>query len=171
METYVAFLRGINVGGNSLLPMSELLTICEEAGFKNVRTYIQSGNVLFESELSETSLVNELQQALLEKKHIDTSVMIRTIKELEAIVSHNPFPNRNNSQVGVMFLTNTVPQNLIEGMVCPGREEVVLSGREIFIYYPDGMGKSKLKFPRLSQKGTVRNINTVTKLVALGRGM
>ena len=165
----MAFLRGINVGGNSLLPMSELLTICEGIGFKNVHTYIQSGNVLFESELSETSLVNELQQALLEKKQMDISVMVRTLNELEVVISRNPFPNRDNSQVGVMFFADAVPQNLIEGMFCPGREEVVISGREIFIYYPDGMGRSKLKFPKLSQKETVRNINTVTKLVALGR--
>lgn len=167
----MAFLRGINVGGNSLLAMSELGAICEGAGFKNVRTYIQSGNVLFESELSETFLVNELQQALLEKKQMELSVMVRTINELEAVISHNPFPNKNNSQVGVMFFADTVPQNLIEGMFCPGREEVVISGREIFIYYPDGMGRSKLKFPKTSQKGTIRNINTITKLVGLCREM
>jgi uncharacterized protein (DUF1697 family) len=165
----VAFLRGINVGGNSLLPMSVLKAICEEIGFLNVRTYIQSGNVLFESEQPESIFANTLHQALVEKKQIDTPVMIRTIRELTEIVVQNPFPYADNSKVGVMFFAEVVPQNLTDDLRSHGREEVVISGREIYIFYPDGMGKSKLMFPKLSQKGTVRNINTITKLVELNR--
>jgi uncharacterized protein (DUF1697 family) len=169
LENYAALLRGINVGGNSLLPMSALKTICEEIGFLNVRTYIQSGNVLFESEQPESILAHALHQALIEKKQMDTSVMIRTIRELAEIIAQNPFANADNAKVGVMFFAEVVPQNLTNDLRSRGREEVVISGPEIYIFYPDGMGKSKLMFPKMSQKGTVRNINTLTKLVGLDR--
>ena len=149
--------------------MSALKTICEEIGFLNVRTYIQSGNVLFESEQTESILANKLQQALIEKKHMDIPVMIRTIRELEVIVTQNPFPNADNAKVGVMFFAEKVPQTLAGELLFRGREEVVISSREIYIFYPDGMGRSKLLFPKISQKGTVRNINTITKLVGLNR--
>jgi uncharacterized protein (DUF1697 family) len=68
MTTHIAFLRGINVGGNTILPMSELKSICDDLGFKNVRTYIQSGNVVFESNLSEEELIKDMEGALQDSK-------------------------------------------------------------------------------------------------------
>jgi uncharacterized protein (DUF1697 family) len=167
MKKYIAFLRGINVGGNTILPMVKLTSICNGIGFKNARTYIQSGNVIFESELSEEILVKKFEQALhaSEQKHIP--VIIRTKKELESVISCNPFPNAKPAQVGVMFFANTVRNDLLNGVTIPGPEEVKIHGREIYIHYPDGMGRSKLKLPKMDQEGTVRNINTVTKLAGL----
>ena len=169
METHIAFLRGINVGGNTILPMSELKSICHDIGFKNVCTYIQSGNVIFESELSEELLVKKLEQALQASKQKHIPAVIRTAKELESVISRNPFPNAKPAQVGVLFFANPVPKDILKDITIPGSEEVEISGREIYIHYPNGMGRSKLKFPKMLQKGTVRNINTITKLAELGR--
>jgi len=164
--TYVAFLRGINVGGNRVLPMAELKLICNGIGFKNVRTYIQSGNVIFESDLPEEALTKNLEQALYSREQKQINVIIRTVMELESIISSNPFPDAKLSRVGVMFFTDPVPADLLKGFKIQGSEEIVISRREIYIYYPLGMGRSKLKLP-LMQPGTVRNINTITKIAEL----
>lgn len=166
MKTYIAFLRGVNVGGNTALPMARLKSICQDIGFENVRTYIRSGNVLFESELSEEMLVEKLEDALYisEQKHIP--VIIRSGNELENILNRNPFANANPSQVGVMFFADSIPKNLLEGLTIPGPEELEISRQEIYIHFPNGMGRSKLKLPKT---GTMRNINTITRLVEIGK--
>ncbi len=169
MATYIAFLRGINVGGNTILSMSELRSICDNLEFKNVRTFIQSGNVIFESELPEEVLIKKLEGALQDSKQKQIPVVIRSANELEAVLSCNPFPNANPAQVGVLFLSTQVPQDLLKDITIPTFEELVISGREIYIYYPNGMGRSKLKIPVMAQQGTVRNINTVAKLVKLSQ--
>ncbi len=169
MATFIAFLRGINVGGNTPLPMVKLREVCTELGLKNVRTYIQSGNVLFESNLLEHELINSMEMALEAQvgKHIP--VIIRSAKELETVCSKNPFPDANPSQVGISFFTQPIFANYLTGFVNTEPEEIVVSGREIYIHYPNGMGRSKLKLPKMQKQGTVRNINTVTKLVELGK--
>jgi uncharacterized protein (DUF1697 family) len=169
MEILVALLRGINVGGYNNLPMTELKALCEETGFKNVRTYIQSGNVIFESKFPEEKAVAKLQNALKSKLLNPVSVMMRTIEELETIIANNPFPSANPSQVGVLFLEQTVDQSIVEEFSKKETEEIVAGKREIYIHFPNGMGKSKLKFPKSAKDGTVRNINTVKKLADLGK--
>lgn len=168
MTRYIALLRGINVGG-VILPMAELRTICETAGLKNVRTYIQSGNVLFDSSEEEDALVSLLEARLEAHKTRQIRVVIRTGRELEATLSGNPFPHAPGARVGVLFLPETPPADLLEDLVIPGREEVVASGRELLIHYPDGMGRSKLKLPKAVAAGTMRNMNTVAKLEQLSR--
>jgi uncharacterized protein (DUF1697 family) len=168
MKTYIAFLRGINVGGSTSLPMAELRTICNDIGLKNVRTYIQSGNVIFQSELPEEMLIKKLEQALLVKGQKHIPVVIRTAGELELVISRNPFPDGNPSQVGVMFFVDSIPAGLLKDVNITGPEEVEISEREMYIHFPNGMGRSKLRLP-LAQQGTVRNINTVTKLIELSR--
>ncbi len=168
MNTYIAFLRGINVGGNTCLPMAELRAACNEIGFKNVRTYIQSGNVIFESDLPEEMLITMLEKALYDKVEKHIPVMIRMVEELELVNSGNPFPDAKPALVGVMFFKAPVPSDLLINVTISGPEEVKISKREIYIHFPDGMGRSKLKLP-LAQQGTVRNINTITKLIELSR--
>ena len=158
------------MGGNNLFPMVELKAICEEAGCKNVRTYIQSGNVVLESALSEAQLIKTLEEAIQSKRQKHIPVVVRSIKELEAVIADNPFPNAVPAQVGVLFLTNAAPQHLFKEMPVGG-EEIVVAERDIYIHYPDGMGRSKLKLPKMPEQGTTRNINTVGKLAALaGKG-
>jgi uncharacterized protein (DUF1697 family) len=168
MKTYIAFLRGINVGGNTSLPMAELRAVCTDIGFGNVRTYIQSGNVIFESEFPEEILIKKLEQALHVKEQKHIPVIIRTAREIESVISRNPFPDAKPSQVGVMFFVDPVPKDLLKDVTITGPEEVEIFGREIYIHFPNGMDRSKLKLP-LVQQGTVRNINTITKLVELSR--
>lgn len=167
MPTFVAFLRGINVGGNTMLPMKELAALCVDIGFQEVRTHINSGNVIFKSALSEEKLKTNLTKALHEKTGRSIDVMIRNDLELRSILAGNPFPDANGSQVGVVLLTKPVPKNLLDDMVISGPEEVRLAHREIYIHYPNGMGRSKLKFPSTGEAGTIRNINTIAKLVEL----
>ncbi len=164
---YAAFLRGINVGGNNIIPMKELALLSTGAGFKNVRTYINSGNVLFESNLSEAKIRDKLEAALRKKMGKDIPVVIRNEKELKSILSANPYPNALPAKIGVVLFTHPVPESFITGIVSPGPEEILPSGRELFIYFPDGMGRSKLKFPSKGEVGTVRNINTIGKLAEM----
>lgn len=167
MAVFVALLRAVNVGGTGMLPMAELRTLCVELGWRNVRTYIQSGNVVFESPLPERAVRAELERALAEKMGRHVGVLIRTAPELRTIFESNPFPNAAPAQVGVVFLSEPAPKDLLVGPVIPGQEELHVAGREIFVHYPGGMGRSRLKIPPPATEGTMRNLNTVAKLVTM----
>ena len=167
MNTHVAFLRGINVGGNTMVSMKDLAAICTHIGFENVRTYLNSGNVIFESPLSEAALQKALEKALSGKTGKDIGVVIRSPGDLDRVVKGNPFPEAVPSQVGVLLVTEPVAKNILAEFVIPGRETVVPGTREVYIHYPDGMGRSKLKWPHSLRSGTMRNINTLAKLAGL----
>jgi uncharacterized protein (DUF1697 family) len=166
MTEYVALLRAVNVGGTSLLPMQDLQALCAERGLENVRTYIQSGNVVFGSKLSESALRTELEAAIAARLHRQVGVLIRTAAELRTILQANPFPDARPAQVGVMFLPKPPPADIFTGLAIPGREAVRPVGREVFVHYPDGMGRSKLKLP-FAAEGTTRNLNTIARLLAM----
>lgn len=167
MAVFVALLRAVNVGGTGKLPMTELRALCEDAGFENVRTYIQSGNVVFTSNLTAAKVKQKLERALRTRMGKDVGVHLRTPAELDAILKRNPFKRAASNRLLVLFLDRAVPKDALKDLEIPGREEVEASGREVFIHYPDGMGRSKLKIP-LAQVATGRNLNTVTKLLELG---
>ena len=167
MNTHVAFLRGINVGGNTMVSMKDLVAICTQTGFENVRTYLNSGNVIFESPLPEATLREALETALSGKTGKDIGVVIRSPGELERVVKGNPFPEAIPSQVGVLLVTEPVAENILAELVIPGREKVVPGRREVYVHYPDGMGRSKLKWPLSLRGGTMRNITTLTKMAGL----
>ena len=164
MTVFVAFLRAINVGGTGLLPMKELAALCMAVGLKEVRTYIQSGNVVFESALSERKVKAELEERLAEKMGRKVDVMVRTAAELRSILTANPFPHGKPAQIAVVFLAAPAPKGLLDGLSMSGSEEVKPAGREIYIHYPQGMGRSKLRLPA-TVVGTARNLNTLAKLV------
>ena len=167
MNTHVAFLRGINVGGNTMVSMKDLAAICTHIGFENVRTYLNSGNVIFESPLPEAELQKALETALSGKTGKEIGVVIRSPGDLERVVKGNPFPDAVPSQVGVLLVTEPVAENILAEFVIPGREKVVPGKREVYVHYPDGMGRSKLKWPHSLRGGTMRNINTLRKLAGL----
>jgi uncharacterized protein (DUF1697 family) len=167
MQTWIAFLRGINVGGNTMVSMKELAAICSHIGFEKVRTYLNSGNVIFESPLPEAELQKALETALSGKTGKDIGVVIRSPGDLERVVKGNPFQKAVPSQVGVLLGTEPVAKNILAEFVITGREEVVPGKREVYVHYPDGMGRSKLKWPLSLIGGTMRNINTLSKLVGL----
>ena len=166
MTVFVAFLRAINVGGTGMLPMKDLAALCTGLGLEDVRTYIQSGNVVFKSTLSEQKIRSKLEQALAERMGKKVDVMVRTASELRSILDANPFPDGKPAQVVVLFVAAAAPKGLFDGLTIPGPEQVKPAGREVYIHYPNGMGRSKLKFPS-AVVGTARNLNTVAKLVEM----
>lgn len=163
MTAYVALLRAINVGGSSKLDMDDLRQLCERCGFTHVSTFGQSGNVVFLSKRSEASVQKLLDQTLAEKMGKPVGVLIRTAEELSAVLERNPYPELDASQVMVLFLDAPARRGALDDIETPGGERLTASGREIFIVYPEGQGKSKLKLP-FQKTGTGRNLETVRKL-------
>jgi uncharacterized protein (DUF1697 family) len=168
MAVFVALLRAVNVGGTGKLPMKDLVALCERSGFQAPKTYIQSGNVVFASRLAEAGVKARLEKALAARMGKPHGVLVRTGSELESVLERNPFPKAPPNKVLVLFLDEPPPKNALAGLVIPGREEVKPSGREVFVHYPDGMGRSKLKLP-LTGVATGRNLNTVARLAAMAR--
>jgi uncharacterized protein (DUF1697 family) len=166
MKVFVALLRAINLGGTGKLTMTELKGVCDELGFKDARTYIQTGNVIFRSALAEPTVKAKLEKALAPKLGKSHAALVRTRSELESIIRRNPFKSAVASRVLVLFLDEAPARDAFSDLRIPGREKVKLDGREVYIHYPDGMGRSKLKLP-LTESGTGRNLNTVVKLAAL----
>ena len=166
MTKYVALLRAVNVGGTGKLPMSELRAMCESVGFANVRTYIASGNVVFESDLSETSVKTKLERCLETYAGMQVGVLIRTGAELAAVLAGNPFRSAAPNRTVAIFLDAPPPADTLAGVSGQQTEEIKLGKREIYVHYGDGMAKSKLKI-RAARFGTARNMNTVAKLAEM----
>lgn len=168
MPTYVALLRAVNVGGTGKLPMVELVAIAQSAGFHRARTYIASGNLVFESERSEGRVKAALEKGLAAYAGKHVGVMVRTAEEMASLLAANPFPDKAPNRTVVIFLDEPPPADALDHVVAPAGEEVHLGRREIYIHYGDAMARSKLKVPA-AKDGTARNINTVTRLVAMSK--
>ena len=166
MTAYIALLRAVNVGGTGKLPMTELKAMCEAARFKTVRTYIASGNVVFESSLSESAVKQQLERRLLAYAGKPVSVMVRTAEEMAEVLARNPFPNAPANRTMAIFLDAAPPREALEAISGRAEEEVALGQREIYVLYGANMARSKLKIPA-AKNGTARNMNTVAKLAAM----
>jgi uncharacterized protein (DUF1697 family) len=166
MTTFIALLRAINVGGTGKISMRELVALCEKAGFRDVRTYIQSGNLVLQSELTEAKVKAKLERALSAKLGKPYQVMLRSEAQLRAALAKHPFPKAEPNRVIVIFLDEAPAKNVLDGVKNPGREQNEVRGRDVFVHYPDGMGQSKLRLP-FTKEGTGRNLNTVRKLLAM----
>ncbi|WP_254513427.1 DUF1697 domain-containing protein [Anatilimnocola floriformis] len=166
MPTYIALLRAVNVGGTGKLPMTELVAMCEELGFENVRTYIASGNVVFRSKLSAAKVKKSLEQALEEYAGKPVGVHIRTPAEMAAVAADNPFPSAAKNHTVAIFLDTPTKPAMLENIAGQDQEEVALGKKEIYVSYGPTMGQSKLKIPA-AKTGTARNMNTVAKLAAM----
>jgi uncharacterized protein (DUF1697 family) len=174
--TFVALLRGINVGGRSLVSMADLRTLLTSLGFEDVVTYIQSGNVVFRSPITdEDEVTAKLEQEIAGAFDVSPAVLVRTPDELETIAAANPYLARGAelSKLHVVYL-DRVPATSAAGELDPERsppDEFTLRGREIFLRLPNGAGRSKLTldyFERvLGVRGTQRNWNTLLKLIEL----
>lgn len=170
MPIHVALLRAVNVGGTGSLPMADLKAICEGLGFADVKTYIQSGNVLFRSDLPAGDAAKMLDEALREKLGKTPGVMVRSGAELQGIADRAPFPHAKPNLLLVVFLPEPAPADALDKLVAPDGEEVQMAGSEIYIHFPNGSGASKFKLPA-AKPGTARNLNTVRKLAALALAM
>ena len=163
MTTYVALLRAVNVGGTGKLPMSELRAMCESLGFAKVRTYIASGNVVFESNLTESTVKSKLERSLETYAGTKVGVLVRTGAELAAVLAANPFQSAAPNRTVAIFLDAPPPTDTLAGVTGQQTEEIALGKREIYVHYGNGMAESKLKI-RAAKSGTARNMNTVAKL-------
>ena len=170
MSIYIALIRALNVGGTGLLAMEELRQICVGLGLTSVATYIQSGNVIFRTEEPATDVALRLDVALGERLGKAPGVFLRRPDELTDVLNHNPFRDLEPNRVLVSFFGEPLPDDALSGLVAPDGEQAVLGGREIYVHYPLGSGRSKFKLPAL-KAGTSRNINTVAKLAELGHAL
>ena len=166
MKTFVALLRAVNVGGTGKLPMSELKAMCEAAGFADVRTVIASGNVIFRSAKSEPEIKAALEAGLATYAGKPIGVLVRTARELAAVLKANPFPQAAPNRTVAIFLDKPPPATALAEISGRAGEEVRLGNREIYVHYGDGMAKSKLRIPAAAD-GTARNMNTIAKLTGL----
>ena len=166
MTTYVALLRAINVGGTGRLQMSDLKEICLRAGFLNVRTYVASGNVIFESPHERTQVKADLERPLSAFAGKRVGILVRTADEMLAVLRANPFAHAEPSKTCAIFLDEAPPRDALEQISGRRDEEVRLGREEIFVHYRGGQGRSKLRIPA-AKTGTARNMNTVAKLAEM----
>lgn len=168
--TYIALLRGINLGRNTL-KMDRLRDICSSLGAQEVRTYIQSGNVVFKAKGSAEKWQRDLEKILCGECPLPVSVMVRTAAELAKVAASNPFLREtaiDTAHLAVTFLQQVPTKQSLAALASMhlGNERYHHAGRELYIHCPDGFAKAKLYLldKVLAQKTTVRNWNTITKL-------
>lgn len=166
MTIYVALLRAVNVGGTGKLPMETLLELCARAGLAQARTYIASGNVIFRSGASEQEVRDALGMQLHGYAGKPVGVLVRSASEIAGVVAGNPFPNEPGNRVMALFTDAPLPAHPLEGAACVQNEEVRLGRCTLFVFYPAGMAKTRLRLPS-ERTGTMRNMNTVAKLAEL----
>lgn len=170
MAVYIALLRGINVGQN-ILKMDRLRALCAELGMKNARTYLQSGNVVFEAQGSASHWTQALERRLLGESRLPVSVIVRTAVEIAAVAAGNPFLKEKGidiARLAVVFLQQAPAKTALEALraLKVGSERFHCVGKEIYLHCPDGFANAKLYTldKVLSQRTTTRNWNTVKKL-------
>jgi len=166
MTRYIALLRAVNVGGTGKLPMANLKAMCLDAGFTRVETYIASGNVIFESKSAAARVKAELEARLQAYAKKPVGVVLRTAAEIAAVLKANPFPKAEPKFTYAIFLDHSPPRDALDHVSGQADEEMRLGKREIFVHYPSGMGRSKLRIPA-AKTGTARNMNTVAKLAEI----
>lgn len=176
MPIVISMLRGVNVGGHNKIKMDALRALYESLKFTGCQTHIQSGNVIFKTkERNLEKLTSQIQTAIERSFGFRPDVILRTSDELRDVIARNPFAKRRGIEPGkllVTFLasapTAQARDNLLK--LKPDPEELHIDGRELYIYFPDGMGRSKL-WPLIERtlkvSGTGRNWNSVTKMLAI----
>ncbi|WP_206057941.1 DUF1697 domain-containing protein [Novacetimonas pomaceti] len=162
----MALLRAVNVGGTGKLPMSVLAGICVDAGFRQVRTHIASGNVVFGSDGAEDVVRATLEKRLRDHAGKDIGVVVRSAAEIAGALARNPFADAPGNRVMALFVDGPLPEDPLEGVSGIRNEEIRIGARELFVFYPDGMGRSKLRIP-VEKHGTARNMNTVARLAEM----
>ena len=183
MPVLISMLRGINVGGHNKVEMAALRALYESLKLKDARTLVQSGNIIFRSkEKSSAALAKKIQHAIESRFSCCPEVILRTIAEMRAAIAASPFAGRDlhPGKLLVTFLAAEPGEEaqaallqLLKLKSYP--EEVHLKGRELYIYFPNGAGTSKLPWPKIAQllktTGTARNWNSVTKMLAIAEEM
>jgi uncharacterized protein (DUF1697 family) len=173
---HIGLLRAVNIGPHNQVAMSDLRELLAGAGMREPQTLLQSGNVVFRTSGATARLELLLESAAKKRLGLTTAFFVRTAAEWQSLVGENPFTKQASSDPGhllVVFLKEEPPPAAVAALRASikGREIVEVNGREAYIVYPDGVGRSKLTSALIEQKlgtrGTGRNWNTVTKLAAL----
>jgi uncharacterized protein (DUF1697 family) len=177
MTAHIALLRAVNIGSHNKVGMAELRACLEQQGFVRVRTLLQSGNVVFGGgRLRGAALERRLEETARAALRVDTPFIVRTGEEWDALVAANPFPQEAADDPGhlLLFCLKDAPPADAEARLraaVKGHERVRVRGRQAYLVYPDGVGRSKLTVTvverSLGSRGTGRNWNTVLKLQAL----
>ena len=177
MNTYISILRGINVSGHRMIKMKALQELYERMGFRNVRTYIQSGNVVFDHEPTETvKLEKEISGKILSTFGFEVPVIVLTKTELSAISTQNAFIGNRNEDISKLHVTvlsgqpeKQLAEHIGEGAYLP--DEFYIHGRAVYLFCPNGYGNTKLSNTFFEKKlkvlATTRNWKTVLELLKM----
>ncbi|MEM9737798.1 MAG: DUF1697 domain-containing protein [Bacteroidota bacterium] len=173
MAAYISLLRGINVAGKNKIKMGELKKIYQSLGCINVKTYIQSGNVFFESQSKKEELINRIEEKIKNTFSFGITVQIRTLRELFLIIKNNPFAKKDTSNLHITFLSKKSAASAVNEIdkAKGKKEEIAMVQKEIYLFCPNGYGRTKLSNSffekKLKVKATTRNWKTVNKLLKL----
>lgn len=180
MPAYIALFRAVNLAGRNMVRMSELRDLAVSAGCHDVRSLLQSGNLVFRSAARDgAGLERRLEAAAASRLGLATHVLVRSADEWQLIVEGNPFAaeaKRDPARLGVMLLKQAPAAGQVAALLAAisGREIARVTGRHAYIVYPDGIGRSRLTTAviekALGTRGTARNWNTVVKLGAAAGG-
>jgi uncharacterized protein (DUF1697 family) len=167
-------LRGINVSGQKIIRMQDLRGLCDSLGFRSIETYVQSGNIVFvDGEKSSSSLAKRISEAILREFGFAVHVLVKTAKEMRNVVERNPFLKEreiDRSKLHVTFLSEAVPKSALKNLekLSRIRDRFYPGRQEIYLYCPDGYGKTKLSNSALEKAlavgATTRNWKTVNTL-------
>jgi len=179
MNTYISLLRGINVSGQKKVKMAELKSLYQSLHFENVHTYIQSGNVIFDSVLDDKSLKTKIEVAIKQHFKFDVPVLMLTPEKLVNATENQPFSTldieQEASKIILFFLSEAIctEQESSLKTYLTNSEQLVLSNNVIYLYCPNGLGKSKLTNKLIETKfnltSTARNIKTIKKVLLLAK--
>lgn len=167
---YVAFLRAINVGGNAIIKMADLKKIFESAGLGNVQTYIQSGNVIFESDEDEDALIRQIERQLENAAKYKIEVFVRTMRQIHSIAEKAPFTAKEGETAYVTFLNKKPDKKSQEAMLAfkSDADDFVFKGRELYNLRRDrdkSVFTGNLVEKTLKLPATTRNLTTIAKIV------
>jgi uncharacterized protein (DUF1697 family) len=181
MPVFISMLRGVNVGGHNRVEMDALRALYQSLKLEDPRTHVQSGNVIFKTkEENVAALTKKIQTAIEETFGFRPIVILRTAAELRNAVAINPFASRPGIEPGKLLVAFLVAEPTPEAATSLRNfrklpEELHLLGRELFIYFPNGSGKSKLPWASLEKHllvaNTARNLNSVQKMLAIAEEM
>lgn len=174
---YIALLRGVNVGGKNKLPMKELVILLEASGFENVKTYIQSGNIIFNSKPTNQFVLSEnIKQLIFEQYNFAPNVLVLSLGELEQAIRDNPFKEAQEqpSLLHLFFLEQVASKADIKKIdeIKLASENYILKDRIFYLHTPDGFGRSKLAIRAeklLKVNCTARNWRSVKKIIELAK--
>lgn len=178
MAVIISMLRGVNVGGHKMVKMDALCALCGSLGLREAQTYVQSGNIIFRTEGRDlVRLSKRIEKGIEQTFGFHSDVILRTPAEIRDVIARNPFTARRGidpKRLTVTFLASDPGKEAREKLLAikVEPEELRIEGRELYIYYPNGMARPKLTWPiierTLKTSGTARNWNTVTKLLEIG---